>query len=86
MDFCQGGDLMQLLIVKNRFTDADTKFYMSELATAINEIHKLNFAHRDLKPDNVLIDAAGHLKLTDFGLCSMFYEHEDNEKLIEAVN
>ena len=36
---------------------------------AIDSVHKLNYIHRDLKPDNILIDRHGHIKLTDFGLC-----------------
>lgn len=36
---------------------------------AIDAVHKLNYIHRDLKPDNILIDRLGHIKLTDFGLC-----------------
>ncbi len=36
---------------------------------AIDAVHKLNYIHRDLKPDNILIDRHGHIKLTDFGLC-----------------
>ena len=36
---------------------------------AIDAVHKLNYIHRDIKPDNILIDFSGHIKLTDFGLC-----------------
>lgn len=36
---------------------------------AVDSVHKLNYIHRDLKPDNVLIGADGHIKLSDFGLC-----------------
>ncbi len=36
---------------------------------AIDSVHKLNYIHRDLKPDNILISADGHIKLSDFGLC-----------------
>jgi len=89
-DFCAGGDFMELLIRKEIIPNHEAKFYMAELATAINEIHKMNFVHRDLKPDNILIDARGHLKLTDFGLCKTFFvrdEHADGEieNLIDAV-
>lgn len=45
---------------------------MAEAILAVESVHKLNFIHRDLKPDNILIDKTGHLKLTDFGLCKPF--------------
>lgn len=43
---------------------------MAESVLAINSIHELGFIHRDIKPDNLLLDAAGHIKLSDFGLCT----------------
>jgi serine/threonine kinase 38 len=45
---------------------------MAEAILAVESVHKLNFIHRDLKPDNILVDKTGHLKLTDFGLCKPF--------------
>ena len=47
-----------------------SQFYVAETALAIDYIHKLGFIHRDIKPDNLLLDASGHIKLSDFGLCT----------------
>ena len=69
MEFLPGGDLMSILIKHDILTPEATRFYISETAVAIKYVHDLNYVHRDLKPDNVLLDAQGHIKLTDFGLC-----------------
>lgn len=69
MEFMPGGDLMSLLMREDRFTENHTKFIMAEVAHAISSVHALGYIHRDIKPDNILLDAQGHLKLTDLGLC-----------------
>lgn len=69
MEYLAGGDLMTLLMKKDILSEEDSKFYIAELIISVDAIHKMNFIHRDLKPDNVLIDSEGHLKLSDFGLC-----------------
>jgi serine/threonine kinase 38 len=69
MEFLQGGDLMSILIKKDILTPEETRFYIAEIAMAIQAVHRCNYLHRDLKPDNVLIDHRGHVKLSDFGLC-----------------
>jgi len=74
MEFLQGGDLMTVLMKYDILTEEQTRFYIAETALAINAVHKLNFIHRDLKPDNILLDKEGHVKLTDFGLCKVFTE------------
>lgn len=68
MEYCPGGDLMTILMREDILSEPHTRFYMSELAIAIKSVHDLGFAHRDLKPDNVLIDNQGHVQLSDFGL------------------
>lgn len=70
MEFLPGGDMMTLLIKKDTLSEDVTKFYIAEAALAIQAIHNLNFIHRDIKPDNLLLDAKGHIKLSDFGLCT----------------
>eukprot|EP00529_Nitzschia_sp_RCC80_P012261 CAMPEP_0113509540 /NCGR_PEP_ID=MMETSP0014_2-20120614/37636_1 /TAXON_ID=2857 /ORGANISM="Nitzschia sp." /LENGTH=570 /DNA_ID=CAMNT_0000405389 /DNA_START=143 /DNA_END=1855 /DNA_ORIENTATION=+ /assembly_acc=CAM_ASM_000159 len=69
MEYCPGGDLMSLLIKEDTFSENVTKFFMAEAAHAISSVHALGYIHRDIKPDNMLLDAKGHLKLTDLGLC-----------------
>ncbi|CAD8199818.1 unnamed protein product [Paramecium octaurelia] len=69
MEYMAGGDLMTLLMKKDILTEDEAKFYIAELVLAVDSIHKMNYIHRDLKPDNILIDRKGHLKLSDFGLC-----------------
>ena len=85
MEFLPGGDLMSLLMVKDILPENDAKFYAAELVCAIESVHNLNCIHRDLKPDNVLIGADGHIKLSDFGLSKkieyQLYEDNENEKI-----
>ncbi|CAB9506336.1 RAC family serine/threonine-protein kinase homolog [Seminavis robusta] len=69
MEFLPGGDLMSLLIKEDTFSEAVTMVFMAEAAQAISSVHALGYIHRDIKPDNMLLDARGHLKLTDLGLC-----------------
>lgn len=69
MEFLPGGDLMSLLIKEDTFSEPVTRFFMAEAAHAISSVHALGYIHRDIKPDNMLLDARGHLKLTDLGLC-----------------
>ena len=71
MDFLPGGDLMNLLMKKEILTEDEARFYTAEMILAVDSVHKLNCIHRDLKPDNILIDKNGHIQLSDFGLAKI---------------
>uniref|UniRef100_A0A4W3HT81 non-specific serine/threonine protein kinase n=1 Tax=Callorhinchus milii TaxID=7868 RepID=A0A4W3HT81_CALMI len=68
MEYQPGGDLMALLNrYEDQFDESTAQFYLAELVLAIHSVHQMGYVHRDLKPDNVLIDRTGHIKLGDFG-------------------
>ncbi|GLT99344.1 hypothetical protein SLE2022_167870 [Rubroshorea leprosula] len=69
MEYLPGGDMMTLLMRKDTLTEDEARFYVGETVLAIESIHKHNYIHRDIKPDNLLLDKNGHMKLSDFGLC-----------------
>lgn len=67
MDFVPGGELFTLLRSSRRFPQPVAKFYIAEVALAIDFLHSNDIIYRDLKPENILLGADGHLKLIDFG-------------------
>ncbi|KAJ3130697.1 hypothetical protein HK100_007686 [Physocladia obscura] len=73
MEYVPGGDVRTLFNNSGVLREEHARFYVAEMATAVSELHRLGFIHRDLKrelncAENFLIDARGHIKLTDFGL------------------
>ena len=77
MDYMPGGDLVNLM---SNFDVPEkwAKFYCAEIVLAVDSIHKMGFVHRDVKPDNMLLDKNGHVRLADFGTCMKM----DSKKLV----
>ncbi|KAG8937116.1 Serine/threonine-protein kinase [Tulasnella sp. 419] len=89
MEFLPGGDLMTMLIKYDTFSEDVTRFYIAECVLAIEAVHKMGFIHRDIKPDNILIDKNGHIKLSDFGLSTGFHKQHDSayyQRLLDSAN
>jgi len=68
LDYCAGGELFFHLQKIGKFVESTARFYTAEIVLAISYVHSLGIIYRDLKPENVLLDAQGHIRLTDFGL------------------
>ena len=83
MEYMAGGDLLNLLIKKDIFSESFAKAYLAQMVVAIDTVHSLGFIHRDVKPDNFLFTPEGHLKVSDFGLCTGFHWAHDS-KFYEA--
>jgi serine/threonine protein kinase len=68
LEYCPGGELFNLLQKKRQFSEEHARFYVAQIILALEHLHKLDIIYRDLKPENVLIDEVGYIRLTDFGL------------------
>ena len=67
LDYCSGGELFFHLGQAGEFRESVTCFYTAELVLALSHLHSRGVVYRDLKPENVLLDGDGHVKLADFG-------------------
>ncbi|XP_053673599.1 cAMP-dependent protein kinase catalytic subunit alpha-like [Anopheles nili] len=71
MPFVNGGEMFTLLRRSRRFSEAQAIFYGAQVALALEYLHSCNLVYRDLKPENLLIDYRGYVKVTDFGFCKL---------------
>jgi protein kinase X len=74
LEYVVGGELFTHLRRAGRFTNDMTRFYASEIVLAIEYLHSKDIIYRDLKPENLLIDHQGHIKITDFGFAKKVYD------------
>ena len=80
-----GGELYYQLFKKRRFSEEQTRFYVAEIVLAVGFLHANEFIYRDLKLENLLLDASGHIKITDFGLCKDLRAWK-NEQVKAVIN
>lgn len=82
-EYCDGGELFDEILLRQRFEEKDAAPIMKQLLSAINYCHKQKVCHRDLKPENVLLDSGDKstIKLIDFGTSQVF----ENEEKMELV-
>jgi len=71
MEYANGGDLFGQISQKGKLSNNDARFYAAEVSLAFEHIHRLNIVYRDLKPENLLLDFEGHIKVTDFGFAKV---------------
>ena len=93
MDYMPGGDFLGLLIRENILSEPVARFYIAEMIVCIEEAHALRCIHRDIKPDNFLVSASGHLKISDFGLAfdghwshDTSYYHASRYSIVQKLN
>lgn len=92
MDYAIGGDFLGFLLRKEVISEACARFYVAEMICCIEEAHNMKWIHRDVKPDNFLIAADGHLKISDFGLAfdghwahTQIYYHQQRTSLLQRL-
>jgi serine/threonine protein kinase len=68
LDYVPGGELFRRLKEEERFSENRSRLYAAEILLGLGHLHSRGFVYRDLKAENILVDADGHLRLTDFGL------------------
>lgn len=71
LDYCPGGELFYYLQQIGRFKEKAARFYAANVLIGLKYLHSLNVLYRDLKPENLMVDSNGYLKLIDFGFSTI---------------
>eukprot|EP00344_Euplotes_crassus_P007690 CAMPEP_0197010312 /NCGR_PEP_ID=MMETSP1380-20130617/53742_1 /TAXON_ID=5936 /ORGANISM="Euplotes crassus, Strain CT5" /LENGTH=106 /DNA_ID=CAMNT_0042432157 /DNA_START=254 /DNA_END=574 /DNA_ORIENTATION=- len=79
LDHLDGGDMRYHISWKKKFTEEQTKFFMSNIIIALEYIHNLGVIHRDIKPENLVFDSNGYMRIIDFGIARVLAQenHKD---------
>ncbi|KAK8876105.1 hypothetical protein M9Y10_006291 [Tritrichomonas musculus] len=77
LEFCSEGELFDLVISKSKLTEDEAAIYFKQILIGLRYIHSLHVAHRDMKPENILLDQFGHVKISDFGLSKLLDEKSE---------
>lgn len=76
MDICTGGNLFKHLMQQHRFSERVAKFIIQELLLGFEYLHERDIVFRDIKPENILVDIDGHIRIADFGLAKVIPRNE----------
>jgi len=76
-EYCPGGELFYLLKNIKIMTESEARFYFIQILYGMEYLHQKNIIYRDLKPENVLLDHDGNIKIADFGLSKTLTHHKD---------
>jgi serum/glucocorticoid-regulated kinase 2 len=82
LEYCPGGELFNLISKRKRFSEDQARFYAAQMVLALEHLHAKNIIYRDLKPENVLIDRKGYIRITDFGLSRIDSNNANDAKSI----
>merc|ERR550534_3228350 len=70
MEYCNNGELFDYIVAKDKLNENEARGFFRQIVSALGFLHRNGFVHRDLRPENLLLDKNQKLKLIDFGLCA----------------